>query len=281
MGTPARRQLAGDARRPHVVLEQGLGDGTTVWGLDQPGLPWVVPAHTTRAVTADAGVHTVRQGQGRTAWAARLEPAVGGRTGLTPEAHAGRPAQGRPPQRREVQPPPLHAVVVRQWRGTDDGPGGHTGVRTQASVATPRPPVDAEDARRLSETGGLQAATPPGDLGPPPQQPARAVRVQVLCTRRRCALATASRLPCEREAGGEEPVGWPRWRRPLPAQPRDAGIVCAPGPAGRWPLAADSRRCGVTRTEVPPALGRRPRVLATPGLPARGSRRCGNFRLFS
>ncbi|HEX9871351.1 MAG TPA: hypothetical protein VGC99_22665, partial [Candidatus Tectomicrobia bacterium] len=70
-----------------------------------------------------------------------------GLTGLTTAAQDGRPAPGRPPQRREVQPHPSNAVVVRPWRGQDDGPGGHTGWLTQASVAQPLQPVEADDAR--------------------------------------------------------------------------------------------------------------------------------------
>ena len=95
--TQARMHLAGDARLAQVVFDQGCVDGTTLWGLDQPGLRLVVPAQQDMAVTADARapaaagedltvgrrVHTVRHGQGKKAWRARLETAVVGITGLT------------------------------------------------------------------------------------------------------------------------------------------------------------------------------------------------------
>jgi hypothetical protein len=94
--TPARMNLAGYARLAQVVVDQGCWDGTTRWWLDQQGIRFVVPAKTTMAVTAEARaqaaagedltvgrrVHTVGQGQGRTAWTARVETEVVGRTGL-------------------------------------------------------------------------------------------------------------------------------------------------------------------------------------------------------
>ena len=95
--TPARMHLAGDARLATGVVDQGFGDGTTLWWLDQPGLQLVVPAQTNMAVTADARapaaagealtrgrrVHTVRHGQGQAAWSERLATEVVGITGLT------------------------------------------------------------------------------------------------------------------------------------------------------------------------------------------------------
>lgn len=68
-----------------------------LWGLDQQGLTFVVPAKDTMAGTADAWaqaaagegitvgrrVHTIRHGQGRAVWTERLETEVVGITGLT------------------------------------------------------------------------------------------------------------------------------------------------------------------------------------------------------
>jgi hypothetical protein len=53
------------------------------------------------------------------------------------------------------------------------------------------------------------------------------VRVHVLFTLLMFALATAYRLPCEREASSGEPVGWQRWRRQLLEQTRELVLVCA------------------------------------------------------
>ena len=69
----------------------------TRWWLDQQGIRLVVPAQANMAVTADARAqaaageeitlgrraHTVRHGQGKAAWRARLETEVVGITGLT------------------------------------------------------------------------------------------------------------------------------------------------------------------------------------------------------
>jgi hypothetical protein len=95
--TPARTNLAGHARRHKVVFDRGFWDGVDWWWLAQHGLVFVVPAKEHMAVTVDAraqaaageGVtvgrraHTVRHGQGRTAWSERLETEVVGITGLT------------------------------------------------------------------------------------------------------------------------------------------------------------------------------------------------------
>jgi Transposase DDE domain len=95
--TQARTNLAGHARLQKVVFDKGFLDGVDLWWLDQHGVRFVVPAKANMAVTLDAqaqaaageGVtigrraHTVRHGQGRTAWTERLETEVVGLTGLT------------------------------------------------------------------------------------------------------------------------------------------------------------------------------------------------------
>jgi hypothetical protein len=95
--TPARLNLAGDARLHKVVIAQGFLDGPTSWWLDPQGLHCVVCAKTNMAVTVDARaqavagedltvgrrVYTVRHGQGQPARAERLETEVVGLTGLT------------------------------------------------------------------------------------------------------------------------------------------------------------------------------------------------------
>jgi hypothetical protein len=92
----ARANLAGCARRPKGVLDQACLAGTALWWLDQHGSLLVGPAQDNLAVTAEARalaaagegvtvgrrVHTVRQGQGKTAGSERLETAVGGSTGV-------------------------------------------------------------------------------------------------------------------------------------------------------------------------------------------------------
>lgn len=161
-------------------------------------------------------------------------------------------------------------MVVRQWHGRAYGPGGTTVFRTNASVATPLQPFDDDDARSLIEHCCIKETKQRWDLGHPPQKSERAVRVHGLFTRLLCALATASRLPCEREALGGEAVGWPRWRRQLLAQTRDHVIVCAQGYDGILHLAEYSRLLGVKLQDVPPEVGSRLPGLAKFKLPAGG-----------
>ena len=203
--------------------------------------PCVVPANTNMAVTADARaqaaadagltvgrrVHTVRHGQGKTARTERLETEVVGIPSLTTDDQYGTPEHGRQQHRRDFQPNPINAVVVRKWRGKDDGPGGTTVFLTNASVAKPLQPCDDDDDRSLIENCCIKEAKQPWELGHPPQKTDRAVRVHVMFTRLMFALATAYRLACEREARGEEPVGWQRWRRQLlGADPRPGDRLC-------------------------------------------------------
>ena len=202
-----------------------------------------------------------------------------GVTGLTPEDPYGTPEHGRQHHRRDFQPPPINAVVVRKWHGRDDGPGGQTVFPTNASVAQPLQPFDDDDDRRLIENGCIKATKQPWDLGNPPQNSERAVRVHARFTLRLFALATAYRLPCEREAPGGEAVGWPRWRRQLREQTRDQVIVCAQGAYRSFHLAQYSRLLGVKLEHVPPEVGSRPQVLAKLKLPAGGSLLCWNFRI--
>ena len=282
--TQARMNLVGDARLHKVVFDKGFVDGTTLWWLDQQGLHFVVPAKTNMAVTADARahaaagedltvgrrVHTVRHGQGRTAWAERLGTEVVGITGLTTYDQYGSPEHGRQQHRRDFRPHPINAVVVRQWRGKDYGPGGKTVFLTNASVAKPLQPFDDYDDRSLIENCCIKEAKQQWALGHPPQKTDRAVRVHVMFTLLMFALATAYRLQCEREATGGEPVGWQRWRRQLLEQTRDQVIVFAQGCYGIFHLAEYSLLLGVKLKDVPPEIGSRQQVLAKYRLPARG-----------
>jgi DDE family transposase len=281
--TQARANLAGHARLHKVVFDQGFWDGTDLWWLEQQGLTFVVPAKTNMAVTADARaqamagegitvgrrVHTVRHGQGRTAWSARLETAVVGMAGLTTYDQYGTPEHGRQRNRRDFQANPIHAVVVRKWQGRDYGPGGNTVFLTNASVRQPLKPFDDDDDRSLIENCCLKEAKQQWELGHPPQKTARAVRVHVVFTLLMFALATAYRWPWEREATGGEPVGWQRWRRQLLEQTREKVIVCAQNCYGIFHLAEYSLLVGVKLKDRPPGIGTRQDILAKYGLMTR------------
>lgn len=150
-------------------------------------------------------------------------------TALTTSDQEGAPDHAPQAQRRDFQAHPMHAVVGRTGHGKADGPGGKAVFLTKASVQQPLPVFDDDEARRLLENGCINEAKQRGDVGHPPQQPERAVRVPGLLTLLMCALATAYRLPCAREAPGGESVGWQRWRRQLLEQTRDKVIVFAQG----------------------------------------------------
>jgi len=135
----ARPHLAGHARLQKVGCARGVWDGVDRGWLEPRGILVVGPATDTMAVTSDARapaasgegitggrrVHPARQGPGQAAWPARLETAVVGRRELTPEEPYGTPDHGRHQNRRDCQPTPIHAVVVRQGHGRDDGPRGN------------------------------------------------------------------------------------------------------------------------------------------------------------
>ena len=239
--TQARMNLAGDARLAKVVFDKGFLDGPTLWWLDQQGLRFVVPAKTNMAVTADARaqaaagedltvgrrVHTVRHGQGKTAWTERLETEVVGITGLTTYDQYGTPAHARQANRRDFQANPINAVVVRQWQGKDYGPGGKTVFLTNAPVEKPLQAFDDYDDRSLIENCCIKEAKQQWDLGHPPQKTDRAVRVHVLFTLLMFALATAYRLQCEREATGGGARGLAALAAPaLGADPGPGDRVC-------------------------------------------------------
>jgi hypothetical protein len=223
----AQANLAGAARLDKLVFDKGFLDGADLWWLAQQGITFVLPAKDNMAVTADARaqaaagegvtmghrVHTVRHGQGKTAWRERLETEVVGISGLTTYDQYGTPEQGRHHNRRDFQPNPINAVVVRKWNGRDYGPGGQTVFLTNASVQQPLQPFDDYDDRSLIENCCIKEAKQQWDLGHPPQKTGRAVQVHVVFTLLMFALATAYRLQGAQEATGDEPVGWQRWRR--------------------------------------------------------------------
>jgi hypothetical protein len=121
---------------------------------------------------------------------------------------------------------------------------------TNASVQQPLKPFDDDD-RSLIENCCIKAAKQPWELGHPPQEAARAVRVHVVCTVLMFALATAYRLQCEPEATGGEPVGWQRWRRQLLEQTRDDVIVFTQGDYGIFHLAEYSLLLRAKLKDVP------------------------------
>jgi hypothetical protein len=274
--TQARANLSGHVRLHKVVFDRGFLDGTDLWWLDQQGLSFVVPAKTNMAVTADARAqaaageevtvgcraHTVRHGQGKTARTERLETEVVGITGLTTYDQYGTPEHERQANRRDFQPNPINAVVVRQWNGKDYGPGGKTVFLTNAPVEKPLRVFDDYDDRSLIENCCIKACKQQWDLGHPPQKTARAVQVHVVFTLLLFALATAYRLQCERAAVGDEPIGWQRWRRQLLEQSRDKVIVFAQGYYGIFHLAEYSLLLGVKLKDVPPGIGSRQEILA-------------------
>jgi hypothetical protein len=161
--TQARANLASDARLHRVVFDKAFLAGTDLWWLEQHGLLFVVPARDDMAVTADARalaaagagvtigrrVHTVRHGQGQAAWTERLETEVVGISGLTTYEQYGTAQHGLHHNRRDFEPNPINAVVVRTWKGKDYGPGGKTVFLTNTAVDQPLKPFDDYDDRSL------------------------------------------------------------------------------------------------------------------------------------
>jgi hypothetical protein len=215
-------------------------------------------------------VHTVRHGQGKTAWSERLETEVVGIAALTTYDQYGTPEHGRHHHRRDFQPNPINAVVVRQWHGRDFGPGGKTVFLTNAPVEKPLPPFDDYDDRSLIENCCIKESKQQWSLKHPPQKTARAVRVHVLFTVLMFALATAYRLQAEQDDLGKAPVGWQRWRRQLLQKTRDYVIVFARDCYGIFHMAEYSLLLGVRLKDVPPGIGTRQAILAKYRLAAHG-----------
>ena len=282
--TQARTNLAGHARLHKVVFDKGFLDGGDLWWLDQHGLLFVVPAKDNMAVTVDAraqaaageGItvgrraHTVRHGQGKTAWSERLETEVVGIAGLTTSDQYGTAEHGRHANRRDFQAHPINAVVVRKWHNRDDGPGGKTVFLTNAPVDKPLQPFDDYDDRSLIENCYIKESKQQWSLKHPPQKTARAMRVHVLFTLLMFALATAYRLQCEQADTGGDPVGWQRWRRQRLAQTRDHGIVFAQACYGIFHMAEYSLLLGVKLKDRPPGIGTQEEILAKYRLAAHG-----------
>jgi Transposase DDE domain len=282
--TQAQTNLAGAARLHKVVFDRGFLDGVDLWWLEQHGITCVVPAKENMAVTVDAQaqaavgegvtighrVHTVRHGQGKTAGSERLETEVVGITGLTTYEQYGTPEHGRHHNRRDFQPNPINAVVVRKWHNRDYGPGGKTVFITNAAVDKPLQPFDDDDDRSLIENCCIKESKQQWSLKHPPQKTARAVRVHVVFTMLMFALATAYRLQCEQEEIGAEPVGWQRWRRQLLQQTRDKVIVFAQGYYGIFHMAEYSILLGAQLKDIPPGIGTPQEVLAKYRLTSHG-----------
>jgi hypothetical protein len=282
--TQARTNLASHSRLYKVVMDKGFLDGVDLWWLQQYGILFVVPAKDNMAVTVDAQaqaaagegislgrrVHTVRHGQGKSAWSERLETEVVGIAGLTTYDQYGTPEHGRHHNRRDFAPNPLNAVVVRKWHNRDYGPGGKTVFLTNAPVDKPLQPFDDYDDRSLIENCYIKESKQQWSLKHPPQKTARAVRVHVLFTLLLFALATAYRLQCEQADTGGEPLGWQRWRRQLLEQTRDHVIVFAQNAYGIFHVAEYSLLLGVKLKDRPAGIGTRQEILAKYGLAAHG-----------
>jgi hypothetical protein len=274
--TQARTNLTGQVRLHKVVFDKGFLDGVDLWWLAQHGILFVVPAKDNMAVTVDAqaqaaageGItvgrrgHTVRHGQGKTAWTERLETEVVGITGLTTYDQYGTPEHGRAHNRRDFQPNLINAVVVRKWNGHEYGPAGKTVFLTNATVDKPLQPFDDDDDRSLIENCCIKESKQQWSLKHPPQKNARAVRVHVMFTVLLFALATAYRLQSEQADTGKEPVGWQRWRRQLLEKTRDLVIIFAQDAYGIFHLAEYSLLLGVKLKDTPPGIGTRQQILS-------------------
>jgi hypothetical protein len=149
-------------------------------------------------------------------------------------------------------------------------PGGKTVFLTNASVQQPLHPFDDYDERSLIENCCIKEAKQQWDLGHPPQNTGRAVRVHVLFTFLMFALAMAHRLRCERAAVGAEAVGWRRWRRQIREQTRDKIIVFAQRWYGIFHLVEFALLVGVKLKDVPPGIGTPQEVLTKYTLTAEG-----------
>jgi hypothetical protein len=187
---------------------------------------------------------------------------VVGIAGLTTDDQYGPPEHGRHHHRRDFQPNPINAVVVRKWNNRNYGPGGKTVFLTNAAVDKPLQPFDDDDDRSLIEHGCIKESQQPWSLQHPPQKTARAVRVHVMFTLLMFALATAYRLQCEQADVGGEPIGWQRWRRQLLEQTRDHVIVFAGVYYGIFHIAEYSLLLGGRLKDVPPGIGTRQEILA-------------------
>jgi hypothetical protein len=221
-------------------------------------------------VTVGRRAHTVRHGQGKTAWTERLETEGVGITGLTTYDQYGPSEHGRYHHRRDFQPNPINAVVVRKWHNRDYGPGGRTVFLTNATVDKPLQPFDDYDDRSLIENCCIKESKQQWSLKHPPQKTARAVRVHVLFTLLMFALATAYRLQGEQVEAGAEPIGWQRWRRKLLEQTRDMVIIFAEDCYGIFHIAEYSLLLGVKLKDAPPGIGTRRDILVKYGLAAHG-----------
>jgi hypothetical protein len=179
----------------------------------------------------------VRHGQGKTASTERLETEVMGITGLTTDHQYGMSEHGCHHNRRDFQPNPINAVVVRQWNGREYGPAGKTVFLTNASVQQPLRPFDDYDDRSRIENCCTKESKQQWILKHPPQKTARAVRMHVMFTLLMFALATAYRWQFEQADTRGEQLGWQRWRRQLLEQTRDLVIVFAQDDYGLFHLA--------------------------------------------
>jgi uncharacterized RmlC-like cupin family protein len=177
---PTQANLAGATRLDKLAVDRGFWAGLELGWLDQRGITCGVPAKANMAVTADARaqaaageeatmgrrVHAVRHGQGRTIWAERLETEVVGIAGLTTYDQYGTVGHGHHHIRRDFQPNPINAVVVRRWNGHDYGPGGKTVFLTNAAVTKPLQSFDDDDRSLIENCCITEAAVGPGAFNP-------------------------------------------------------------------------------------------------------------------
>lgn len=88
--------------------------------------------------------------------------------GLTTYDQYGPPEHGRHHNRRDFQPHPINAVVVRTWTNRDYSSGGKTVFLTNASVEKSLPPFDDHDDRSLSENRCIKKSKQQWSLRHPP-----------------------------------------------------------------------------------------------------------------
>jgi len=276
----AQKNLLGYAALGKVVMDKGFLDGEELWWLQQQGILFVVPGKRDMAVVADAhalaeageGVvverrmQIVAHGQGKGRWEEKLETEVVGIEGLISYDQYGTDEHTKQRHRKAFQGNAINGVVVRQWNNRDYGPGGKSVFLTNASVRKPLKVFDDYDDRSLIENCCIKESKQQWDLGHPPKKNQQAVQVHVLFTLVMFALATAYRLMKEEEEGGQERVGWQRWRRQLLQQNREKVIVFAEDCYGIFHLAEYSILLGLKMKDLPRGIESPEAVLAKFGL---------------
>ena len=225
-----------------LVLDRGFLDGKILFEIDQQGMEFVIPLKSSMEATQDARQLaldqketieatreiTVYHGYGKKAYSEQVLTTLVGVPGLLTCDWFNPKGSQANTTRKDYQPIPLNAVVVKTWNNRTPPLDRQTVLITNGKIQDPFDPFDRYDDRSIMENNLFRETKQNWHLQDPPKKSKEGVFVQVYIVMAMKALTTAFLLWQEDQfqlQALKQPSSWENYRRKLKMLNRNKLIV--------------------------------------------------------